>query len=70
MTLRRPSKEDLVDIGQRYHINPTEAELDVFFELAAAIIEGYDELDQYPDPVREVIPAVRIPGRFPRRLST
>ncbi len=65
MTLRRPSKEDLVDLGRRYHINPTEAELDVFFELAAAIIEGYDELDQYPDPVREVIPAVRIPGARP-----
>ena len=65
MTLRRPSREDLVDIGRRYHINPTEAELDVFFELAAAIIEGYDELDQYPDPVREVIPAVRIPGARP-----
>ena len=65
MTLRRPSKEDLVDIGRRYHIHPTEAELDVFFELAAAIIAGYDELDQYPDPVREVIPAVRIPGARP-----
>jgi len=65
MTIRRPSREDLVDIGYRYHIDPTEAELDVFFELAAALLEGYDELDQYPDPVREVTPAVRIPGARP-----
>ena len=26
MTIRRPSKEDLVDIGDRYHLNLTEAE--------------------------------------------
>ena len=65
MTIRRPSREDLVDIGYRYHIDPTEAELEDFFKLAAALLDGYDELDQYPDPVREVTPAVRIPGARP-----
>lgn len=28
-------------------------------------MEGYDELDPFPDPVREVTPAVRIPSRRP-----
>ena len=65
MTLRRPSKEDLVDIGYRHHLNLTEDELEVFFDLADALIDGYDELDQYPDPLRAVIPAVRIPGARP-----
>ncbi len=65
MTIRRPSKEDLVDISDRYHLNLTEAELEVFFDLAAAVIDGYDELDQYPDPLREVTAAVRIPGARP-----
>ena len=40
MTIRRPSKEDLVDISDRYHLNLTEAELEVFFDLAAAVIEA------------------------------
>jgi amidase len=66
MTLRRPSREDIVDIGKRYHLNFTEAETDVFMTLASAVLDGYDELDQYPDPVREVIPAVRIPGARPK----
>ena len=65
MTLRRPSDTDLIDIGERYHLHLTEAELDVMAELASAVMNGYDELDQYPDPVREVIPAVRLPGARP-----
>ena len=65
MTLRRPSRDDLAEISSRYHLNLTEAEVEVFMELSAALIEGYDELEQYPDPLREVIPAVRIPGARP-----
>lgn len=65
MTLRRPSQEDLLDLSDRYHLQITETELLDFQELIAGVMEGYDALDQYPDPVREVIPAVRIPGRRP-----
>jgi amidase len=65
MTLRRPSEMDLVDIGERHHLNLTEAELEVMAELCGAVLDGYDVLEQYPDPVREVIPAVRIPGPRP-----
>jgi len=66
MTIRRPSKEDLIDLGIRTGLDLTEAEVDDFMPLAAAVIAGYDELDQYPDPVREVVPAVRIPGPRPQ----
>ncbi len=65
MTLRRPSDLDLIDIGERFHLNLTEAEVETMSEMAAALLGGYDELDQYPDPLREVIPAVRIPGSRP-----
>ncbi|MGI9302511.1 MAG: amidase [Gammaproteobacteria bacterium] len=65
MTLRRPSEIDLIDLGERHHLNLTESELDVMMQLTAAVIDGYDELDQYPDPLREVIPAVRVPGSRP-----
>lgn len=46
MTLRRPSQVDLLDIGDRYHLDLTEDELDVMSELVAAVMGGYDELDQ------------------------
>jgi len=65
MTLRRPSHVDLIDIGDRYYLDLTEAELEVMSEMVAAVLAGYDELDQYPDPVRAVVPAVRIPGERP-----
>lgn len=65
MTIRRLSTEDLIDIGDRYHLNLTDSELEVFYNLTAAVLDGYDELDQYPDPVRQVTPAVRIPGARP-----
>lgn len=65
MTLRRPSREDLIDISRRYHLRLTEVEVDDFYDIVKAVMEGYDELDQYPDPVREVTPAVRIPGSRP-----
>lgn len=65
MTLRRPSNMDLLEIGERHHLHLTEDELEVMAELVSAVMNGYDELDQYPDPVREVMPAVRIPGARP-----
>jgi amidase len=65
MTLRRPSREDIFDISERHHLRLTEIEADDFFEIVKGVMEGYDELDQYPDPVREVTPAVRIPGSRP-----
>ncbi len=65
MSLRRPSKADLIEIGKRYHLNLTEEEVQDFHELAAAVLTGYDELDQYPDPLREVTPAIRIPRSRP-----
>jgi amidase len=65
MSLRRPSKGDLIEIGKRYHLHLTEDEVQDFYELAAAVMTGYDELDQYPDPLRAVIPAIRIPGSRP-----
>jgi amidase len=67
MTIRRPSKEDLLDISDRYHLRLTEAELEDFHEIVKDVIAGYDELDQYPDPVREVVPAVRVPGARPSK---
>ena len=65
MTLRRPSREDLYTISDKYHLKLTEAELDDFFDLVGAVMEGYDELEQYPDPLRKVTAAVRIPGPRP-----
>lgn len=63
MPLRRPSKADLADIGFNRHLHLTEAELDDFYDLVCDNLNLYDELEQYPDPLREVVPAVRIPGR-------
>lgn len=63
MSLRRPSKADLSFISATHHLDLTEAELEDFYELVCDTMGAYDELEQYPDPVREVLPAVRIPGR-------
>jgi amidase len=63
MPLRRPSKADLQAIGASHHLALTEAEVEDFHELVADTLGAYDELEQYPDPVRAVLPAVRIPGR-------
>lgn len=67
MTLRRPSREDITDISARHHLRLTEVEADDFFDLVKDVMDGYDALDQFPDPVREVTPAVRIPGARPGR---
>ena len=65
MTLRRPSIEDLIEIGDRTHIHLNDDELDVLPAIVDAVIATYDELDQYPDPLRQVTPAIRIPGARP-----
>jgi len=65
MPLRRPSKADLAAISTKRHLQLTEAELEDLYELVCANLNLYDELEQYPDPVREVVPAVRVPGARP-----
>ena len=65
MTLRRPSRQDIVDIGKRTFVDLTETEAATIHELVNDNLELYDELDQMPDPVRRVTPAVRIPGARP-----
>ena len=65
MAVRRPSKVDLLDLSERYHLQLTEDELDDYHELVAGMLDAYDALDQFPDPVREVTPAVRIVGERP-----
>lgn len=65
MTLRRPSLDDLDSLSERYGLHITEAEMEQLAPLVAAVMEGYDALDQYPDPLRAVTPAVRIPGARP-----
>jgi len=65
MTLRRPSRADLVDLGRRHHLRLTESEVDDYQELFGSVMAGYDELEQYPDPVRPVVPAVREVGPRP-----
>jgi amidase len=67
MTLRRPSKSELIEIGERSHVNLTEAELEVVQAMIAVNMDSYDLLDQMPDPVRAVTPAVRVPGARPSR---
>ena len=62
MPLRRPSKADLASINVTYHLGLTESELEDFYDLASETMAAYDELEQYPDPIREIVPAVRIPG--------
>lgn len=67
MPLRRPSKADLATLSSKRYLRLTEAELDDLYELVCDNLTLYDELEQYPDPVRTVVPAVRVPGR---RLTT
>ena len=63
MPLRRPSRADLASISVSHHLNLTDAEMEDFYELVGDTMGAYDELEQYPDPVREILPAVRVPGR-------
>jgi amidase len=65
MTIRRPSKEDLKDIGVRHHLHLTEAELDDYYEIVRGVMDSYDVLDQIPDPVRPLTEAIRQVGARP-----
>lgn len=61
MPLRRPSLADLQQASHNRHLRLTEAELADYYELVCENIALYDELEQYPDPQRAVLPAVRVP---------
>ncbi len=65
MTLRRPDADELARIGELTEVDLTWTEIVTLEPIVAAVLDGYDALDQYPDPLREVIPAVRIPGARP-----
>ena len=65
MTLRRPDAKELAEIGETTGIDLTADEIAVLRPAVDAVIAGYDILDQYPDPLREVTPAIRIPGARP-----
>jgi amidase len=69
MTLRRPDTKELEQIGKKTGIELTQDELAVLQPIIAKVLDGYDVLDQFPDPVREVIPAVRIPSSRPEKAE-
>ena len=45
MTVRRPSKENLRDIGRRYHLDLTEAEVEDYFTVISGLMSVYDAVD-------------------------
>ncbi len=61
MPLRRPSIADLHNASDRRSLQLTEAEIADYYELVCENLALYDELEQYPDPQRAVLPAVRVP---------
>jgi len=52
-------------LSARTYVNLTEAEVEVVHAMVNLNLDSYDVLDQMPDPVREVTPAIRIPGARP-----
>lgn len=65
MTLRRPDALEIKQIGAETGVDLTESEITTLEPIIAGVIAGYDELDQWPDPLRPVTPAIRIPGARP-----
>ncbi|QEY63037.1 hypothetical protein FXN65_13530 [Metapseudomonas lalkuanensis] len=65
MTLRRPSRKDILAISGRTHIDMTDKELDIVETMIAGNLDVYDVLDQIPDDVQPVTPAIRISGNRP-----
>ena len=65
MPLRRPSLADILKSSDACHLQLTEAELEDLHELVCENLDLYDELEQYPDSQRNVIPAIRIPLNRP-----
>jgi amidase len=65
MTLRRPSRRDILAISELTHIDLTDKEVDVLESMIADNLELYDELDQFSDAIQYTTPAIRIPGNRP-----
>lgn len=65
MPLRRPSRSDIMSSSDACHLQITESELNDFHDLVCENLDLYDELEQYPDNQRDVIPAIRIPLNRP-----
>lgn len=65
MTIRRPDADEIAEIGVAMGLDLTASEIEALEPLIAGVIDGYDALDQIPDPIRAVTPAVRIPGPRP-----
>lgn len=65
MTLRRPDAAEIAEIGADSGLDLTASEIATLEPIVAAVLDGYDLLDQYPDPLRAVTPAIRIPGARP-----
>ena len=65
MTVRRPSPSDIQDLGSRYGLQLSAQEVDEYTQLVGGMMGAFDALDQFPDPVREVTPAVRTVGGRP-----
>ena len=69
MTIRRPSKENLRDLSDRYSLDLTESELKDYSDLVSGVIDTYDVLDQYPDPSRKLVSAIRQVGPRPEPVD-
>lgn len=65
MTLRRPDTAEIAEIGEAMGLDLTASEVATLEPLIAGVIGGYDALDQMPDPLRAITPAVRTPGSRP-----
>ena len=65
MTVRRPSKENLKDLSSRYHLDLTETELETYYDIVCGLMDSYDVLDQFPDPIRPLTNAIRQVGERP-----
>ncbi|KMN23301.1 amidase [Pseudomonas helleri] len=67
MTLRRPSRSDLINISESTHVHLTEHELSVVEQMIADNLVHYDVLDQIPEVIQTNVAAIRIPGSRPTR---
>jgi amidase len=69
MTVRRPSKADLIRLSESRHLDLTEVEMNDYYELVCDRMALYDVLEQYPEPVRETVVALRKCGTRPSRAD-
>jgi amidase len=65
MTLRRPSRGDILAISESTNVDLTDRELAVVERMIADNLMHYDVLDQLPDAVQTNVAAIRIPGNRP-----